>query len=292
MEILREVHRQGSVTAAAEKLNVSQSALSHMIKKLEGRYNIRVWIKKGRGLFFTPAGYYLLDMAERILPELEKVDSILEEFSKGNRGVMRIGMECHPCQKWLMSVASPYLDAWPDVRFEVCTAFRFDGVNALLDHEIDVLITPDPIIHPELKFTPVFDYELVLSVSPLHPLSSHAYVEPVDLIEEELITIPVDVERLDIFTKFLIPARCRPKKHTKVETVELILQLISHNRGVAVLPDWIAQSHSQGANVKNLKLGNTGIFKSIHIGVRKGEDAIDYINGFIETTKSIYPNVT
>ena len=54
LAILREVDRSGSVTAAAERLNVSQSALSHMIRKVEERYGVKLWLKQGRGLRFTP----------------------------------------------------------------------------------------------------------------------------------------------------------------------------------------------------------------------------------------------
>lgn len=290
LEILKEVKSQGSVTAAAEKLHVSQSALSHMIRKLEERYNLKIWVKQGRNLHFTKAGDYLLDVAERILPQLQNAEEMLCDYASGMRGNIKVGMECHPCQKWLMAVASPYLEQWKDIRFEVANAFNFSGVNALVDHEIDLLITPDPIQHPQLTFQPVFDFELVLVMSKEHPLSQKKFIEPKDLIEEELVTVPVSIDRLDIFTRFLIPAKCRPKNHVTVETSELILQLVSHNRGVAVLPDWIVRTTTRNPNLRCLKLGKRGLEKSIHIGIRKGEEDIDYIKGFFDIAKNTVPS--
>lgn len=290
LEILKEVKSQGSVTAAAEKLHVSQSALSHMIRKLEERYNIKIWIKQGRNLHFTKAGNYLLEVAERILPQLQNAEAMLSDYASGMRGNLKVGMECHPCQKWLMAVASPYLEQWTDIRFEVATAFSFSGINALDDHEIDLLITPDPIEHPNLTFQPVFDFELVLVVNKKHPLAKKKYIEPNDLIEEELITVPVSIDRLDVFTRFLIPARCRPKNHVTVETSELILQLVCHNRGIAVLPDWIVRTTTKNKDLCCIKLGKKGIEKSIHIGIRKGEEDIDYLRGFFEIAKNTVPS--
>ncbi|WP_312841677.1 LysR family transcriptional regulator [Sinorhizobium psoraleae] len=169
LTILREVSRRGSVTAAAEKLNVSQSALSHTVAKFEERHGIKIWMKTGRGLRLTQTGEYLLSVAERVLPQMEHAERVLKDFAVGRRGALRVGMECHPCQRWLSRIATPYLTRWPDVDFDVRTAFRFDGVEALLGYEIDLLITPDPVEAPDLIFTPVFDYELVVMVHEAHP---------------------------------------------------------------------------------------------------------------------------
>lgn len=285
LAILREVSRLGSVTAAAEKLNVSQSALSHTIRKFEERHGIKIWMKSGRSLRFTQVGEYLLALAERVLPQMDHAERVLSDFAMGRRGALRVGMECHPCQKWLMRMTGPYLEQWPEVDFEVCTAFSFDGIAALIGYEIDVLITPDPLIKPELLFIPVFEYELVLVVHESHPLAEKVYVEPQDLLTEELITVPVSLERLDIYTRFLVPAHCRPIRHSTVETTELMLRLSAAGRGVSVLPDWLLREQGAGLPVRALRLGKAGLHKSINLGVRRGEEETDYIAGFISLAR-------
>ncbi len=286
LSVLREIDRLGSVTAAAVQLNVSQSALSHMVRKFEERHGIEIWMKKGRSLRFTQAGEHLLDLAHRILPQLEHAERALMDFASGRRGALRVGMECHPCQKWLMRMSAAYLGQWPDVDLDVRTAFRFDGIAALRDHEIDVLVTPDPVEAPELCFTSVFNYELVLVVHEAHPLAARAAAEPQDLITEELITFPVSLERLDVYTRFLVPAHCRPRRHKTAETTDLMLQLVAAGRGVTVLPDWLVRD---GATlpIRAMRLGAGGINKSIHLGTRRGEEAADYVSGFIALARTM-----
>ncbi|SPA40746.1 LysR family transcriptional regulator [Cupriavidus taiwanensis] len=279
------VSRTGSVTAAAEKLNVTQSALSHMVKKLEDHHGIRIWTKNGRGLRFTQAGEYLLALAERLLPQLDHAERILADFAEGRRGALRVGMECHPCQKWLARLTPHYLAAWPDVDFDVRTSFRFDGVAALLGHEIDLLITPDPAKLPELVFTPVIDYELVLVVHEAHPLAAQPYIRPEHLVDETLITVPVSIERLDIYTRFLVPAHCRPRRHRTAEVTDLMLQLVAAGRGVSVLPDWLVEEEGAGMPLRTLRLGKHGIRKQIHLGIRRGDEGIAYIAGFVEMAR-------
>jgi LysR family transcriptional regulator, regulator for metE and metH len=282
LSIVMEVNRLGSVTAAADRLNVTQSALSHMVRKFEERHGVKLWTKNGRGLRFTHAGEYLLGLAERVLPQMEHAERTLTNFAEGRRGALRVGMECHPCQKWLTRLTPHYLAAWPDVDFDVRTAFRFDGVAALLGFEIDLLITPDPMDVSEITFSPVIDYELVLVVHDSHPIATREFASPQDLMTEELITVPVGKERLDIFTRFLVPAHCKPKYHRTAEQTELMLQLVAAGRGVAVLPDWLVSEEGEGLPIRTVRLGAEGISKSIHVGVRKGEEDVGYIAGFLE----------
>ncbi|MEO1975106.1 MAG: LysR family transcriptional regulator [Paracoccaceae bacterium] len=289
LAIIREVSRSGSVTAAAAAMNLSQSAVSHAIAKLEDRHQVRVWRKKGRGLQLTQAGKYLLDLAERMVPELEHAERVLADISRGRRGAVRIGMECHPCEKWLMRVTGPYLAKWPDVDLEVRTAFRFDGVAALLAHEIDVLVTPDPIQSPQLTFHPVFDYELRLAVHEDHPLANNSQVEPQDLIGEDLFTVPVSPERLDIYTRFLAPAECRPRRRVEIESTDLMLQLVAAGRGVTVLPDWLLREDARGMPIQTLRIGKGGLHKSINLGTRIEEAEIEYIQGLLGVARTIQP---
>ena len=86
----------------------------------------------------------------------------------GERGTLRIGMECHPCYQWLLKVVSPYLARWPDVDVDVKQRFQFGGIGALFGYDIDVLVTPDPLKKAGLRFEPVFDYEQVLVVADSH----------------------------------------------------------------------------------------------------------------------------
>lgn len=283
--VLMEVERLGSVTAAAERLNVTQSALSHLIRKFEERHAIKLWTKNGRGLRFTQAGEHLLALAQRVLPQLDHAERTLTDFAKGRRGALRVGMECHPCEKWLSRLTPHYLAAWPDVDFDVRTAFRFDGVAALVGYEIDMLVTPDPTDVPELHFVPVFDYELVLVIHETHPLASAKFAMPCDLLEEELITVPVSAERLDIYTKFLIPAHCKPAFHRTAESTDLMLQLVAARRGISVLPDWLVREEGAGLPIRSVRIGEHGIAKRIHLGMRRGDEATAYFAGFVDLAR-------
>ncbi|MGP1717617.1 MAG: LysR family transcriptional regulator [Methylophilus sp.] len=286
LAIIREVERQGSLTAAAEKLFLTQSALSHSMKKLEQQLGTDIWLREGRSLRLTQAGQYMLAVANRLLPQLSLAEERLRQFAQGERGTLRIGMECHPCYQWLLKVVSPYLADWPDVDVDVKQKFQFGGIGALFGYEIDMLVTPDPLYKPGLVFQPVFDYEQVLVVNNQHPLAKAAYVVPEQLSNETLITYPVEIDRLDIYNQFLQPAGISPHVHKPIETTDIMLQMVASGRSVAALPRWLVEEYQSRFDVTPVQLGKQGIAKQIYLGIRETDVQIDYVQAFIQLAKT------
>src|SRR3954469_17645803 len=286
LRLLRDVDRYGSLTAAAKSLGLSQSALSHTVRKLEQQLGIPIWEREGRGLRLTGAGRYLMSLSQRLLPQLEPAELVLAQFARGERGTLRIGMECHPCYQWLLKVVDPYLRAFPDVDLDVKQRFQFGGIGALFGHEIDMLVTPDPLRRKGLHFEPVFDYEQVLVVAKQHPFAGRAYVSPAELEQETLITYPVEVERLDVYSQFLLPAGCVPKNHKTIETTDIMLQMVASGRGVAALPKWLVADYKRQMSVVPVRLGRHGINKQIFLGVRITDTGVDYVAAFIKLARS------
>lgn len=287
LRVIQAVQEQGSLTAAAKELCVTQSALSHTMRKLEDNLGTPVWLREGRSLRLTQAGRYLLNIANRVLPVLDHAEDKLKQIAQGERGTLRIGMECHPCYQWLLKVVSPFLDAWPDVDVDVKQKFQFGGVGALLDYEIDLLVTPDPFYKNGLCFEPVFDYEQVLVVPKDHALTARQYARAEDLRDQVLITYPVATDRLDIYTQLLNPAKVVPKQHKTSETTDIMLQMVACGRGVAALPRWLAEEYCAKLPLSVVRLGANGIAKQIYLGTRENDGDIEYLNAFIELARSV-----
>ena len=70
LAIIHAVEQHGSLTAAADQLHLTQSALSHAMRKLEEQLGVAIWLREGRSLRPTQAGEYLLAVAGRLLPQL------------------------------------------------------------------------------------------------------------------------------------------------------------------------------------------------------------------------------
>ncbi len=284
LKLLLALSESGSLTAAAENLHLTQSALSHSIKKLEHYLGLALWEKRGRQIQLTEAGEYLLKCAQTLEPHFLNAEQTLQSFAIGKKGRLRLGMECHPCYEWLMTIMPDYLKHWPGVDLDVTQAFRLDGMAALDQHKIDVLITSDPLNREDLLNIPVLDYELMLVAKTAAHLPR--FIKPKALANQKLFTFPVEKSRLDIFSLFLLPEGVEPKEHIHIETIEVMLQLVASGRGVCTLPHWLLEKYQQTYALQGIKLGKDGVKKQLHLVVRKADIKRDYFDAFIQLAQS------
>jgi LysR family transcriptional regulator for metE and metH len=280
LAIIRALAENGSLTSAANALHVTQPALSHQIRYLEQKLEVSLWQKQGRNIRLTQAGELLLKVANQVLPVFEQTEETLKAYAQGKQGFLRLGVECHPCYEWLKPVLNDYLAASPAIDVDVIDKFQFSGLEGLLNHHIDILVTPDEMPTKGVSFVPLFDYELVLVVSDKHVLASSTQIEATQLIGETLLTFPVAKSRLDIFTRFLLPASVS-LTHKTMQSLDMMLQLVQLNRGITVLPDWLAKRYEQSLDVKVIKL-QPKLDKTLFAAVKQDDLVIPHIAQFLD----------
>ena len=281
LRIILALHENGTLTEAANALCLSQSALSHQIRYLEKKLELKLWQREGRGLRLTQAGELMLQVAQQVLPVLSQTELTLKAYAEGRQGVLRIGVECYPCYEWLTEVIADFLLKMPKVDVDIVHQFQFTSLEGLLNHHFEVLLTPDIINHDRLCYTPLFDYKLVLLVSKDHAFANTQHLKPEMLATEILLTFPVPSERLDIFTQFLLPASIIPAQHKKIESIDIMLQMVAYGRGVCVLPEWLAVNYCLKLPIRKIRLGQNGVKKTLFAGMHKTDIEIPYIKRFV-----------
>jgi len=285
LRIMIALQEKGTLTQAADALCLTQSALSHQIRYLEKKLNVKLWQRCGRRLRLTPAGELLLQAAQQIVPLLSQTEQSLKALGEGLQGVLRIGVECYPCHEWLTQVVGDFLKQAPNIDIDIIRQFQFSGREGLLNHHVDLLITPDISEHGLLQHIPLFEYELVLLISEKHYLAGEKQITAKQLAQEMLFTFPVEQQRLDVFKHFLWPEKAQLKSHKKIESLAIMLQMVEHQRGVCVLPQWLADNYSEAYQVKRLRLGTNGIFSTLYACIKTEDKMVPYINEFIKLGK-------
>lgn len=282
LRIIQALHTNGTLTEAANTLCLSQPALSHQISYLEKKLGVALWQKEGRNLRLTQAGMLLLNVANQVLPVLSQAEQTLKAYSEGRCGILRIGVECYPCFEWLNAVIGQFMQQMPDIDIDIVHKFQFSGLEGLLNHHIDLLITPDLIRKEKIHYEILAEYQLMLLVSSDHPFAADKPLTPKDLSSETLITFPVSIERLDILTRFLAPAHHTPAHIKHIESLEIMLQMTALNRGVCVLPEWLADLKMNHLKLKKIPIGRKGLAQRLYLAMRERDRSIPYIRKFME----------
>jgi len=268
LRTIKAIHEEGGLARAADRLHITQSALSHQIKGLEDQTGMELFVRRSKPMKLSPAGQRLLRLAEQVLPQVAALEEEFLAMQQGKTGRLHIAIECHACFEWLLPVLERFRLAWPDVDVDIRPGLQFEALPALLREEVDLVISSDPEDLAGVDFTPLFDYEPVFVASADHPMAAKPFIEAEDFRGELLITYPMERSRLDVFSMLLKPAGVEPRAIRQVELSAVILLLVASNRGVTVLPDWVVRELRHNSSYVTRPLTETGLTRRLFAATR------------------------
>jgi LysR family transcriptional regulator for metE and metH len=275
----------GTVSAAARRVHLTQSALSHQLRALEALSGVPVVKRKGQGVALTEAGQRLLALARSVLGEVREAERDLARLAERPSGTLRIVLECHTCFDWLTPVMDAFRRDWPDVELDLVSGFHPDPLDLLDADRADLVIGSHPGRRRGIVHRPLFRFE-ILAVLPVdHPLRAKRVLEAQDFRGETLITYPVPEDRIDLIRQVLKPARIRPVRRTAELTVA-ILQLVASRRGIAALPGWGIKNYTDYEFVISRRIGKGGLWSDLYATMTKETASRPYAADFIEIVKT------
>lgn len=259
LRTLLALRQTGSLSRAAQLLNLTQSALSHQVKGLEDHYGGALFARKSSPLTFTAAGQRLLELADVVLPLVGDAERDVVRRVQGAAGSLRIAVECHTCFDWLMPAMDALRTAWPEVELDIVSGFHADPVGLLHQDRADLAIVSEPgEDETDIVFEPLFGFEIVAVLPRAHPLLARPWLEAQDFAGHTLITYPVPDDMLDLVRRVLVPARVAPARRTTELTVAM-LQLVASGRGLAALPVWAVKQYLDRGYVASRRIGPEGL---------------------------------
>lgn len=139
-----QVARQGNLTQTAQKLHVSQSALSSQIKQLEQSLNVELFKRQGRSLVLTESGYHALSYADEIFKNGEELETLLTS-GKGLPGAtIRIGILSTISRNFIEQFIQPLINQ-NDCRYSLQSMSQTGLLNALSELQLDMALTNIPV---------------------------------------------------------------------------------------------------------------------------------------------------
>ena len=278
---LLALEETGSVSLAAKRVFLTQSALSHQIRMLENHYGAPLFERKSTPLRFTPVGERLLRLAHDLLPQVTDAERDLARIIEGEAGELRIAVECHTCFDWLMPAMGEFRPIWPQIELDIVSGFQADPIGLLLQHRADLAIVSEAEKQNGISFQPLFAYEMVGICAPDHPLAAKNVWTAEDFIGETLITYPVPDEMLDLPKKILIPKNINPPRRHSELTIAII-QLVASRRGIAALPYWTVMPYLEKGYVVHRQITDDGLQSKLYAAIRTEDTDKSYLNNFCQ----------
>lgn len=175
------IQQSGSFARAAEELGVSQPAISKSIARLEDELGFRLFDRSGSGARVTPLGALLVERAERVLSEADRLEQFVELASTGQIGKIRIGLGPVLRHQFLPRFAEALVRRWPNLNISIDTDRRERLIEDLKASRLDIIIAAraEELMGPDYLVTEILREPAVVVASPDHPLAGldHVSVE-------------------------------------------------------------------------------------------------------------------
>ncbi|MFJ8210904.1 LysR family transcriptional regulator [Streptomyces sp. NPDC096033] len=272
LELLEATAAAGSLTAAAEKLYVSQPALSQRLTRMEDRLGMRLFDRQGRRLVPNAAGRRMLVAADRVLGELESATRDLREIREGRDRRVRFTAQCSTTFPWLPPVLRAFRAREPGIDVRIATVADDAPIPALLADQVDVALVTKPDVQMDrVTLTRLFDDEMVAVVPAGHPWASRAHLTARDFDGADLVLYDFYDQKRIPSIPLPIPVGARPGRITTMPVVtDLVVEMVAGGQGVSVLPNWVAAPYTASHGLALVRIGAQPLTRTWFCATRPG----------------------
>jgi len=252
------VSEQGSFSRAAERLFITQPAVSKRISALETELKTQLFDRIGHKISLTEAGKALMPRARRILLEVEDCRRALANLSEEIAGPLQIGTSHHIGLHRLPAVLRPFINAYPDVQLNIQFMDSEEACNAVIHGELELGIVTLPLAPANtLHLTPIWQDPLVIVTNKDHPLYGRKKVVAKDLAQHSAILPATGTFTREVLEQTLRPLNIDLDVGMSTNYLETIKMLVSVGLGWSVLPQSMLDDDIDMVNVVNLKMERT-----------------------------------
>lgn len=266
LKIFLAVARQRSFTLASEELHLSQPDVSLHIRELEEEIGLNLFERVGRKIPLTQAGEVLREQANRIFAQLRETEQALGELKGLMRGSLLIGASTTIGMYLLPQALTDFRRRFPGIKVHLKIANTQEVERLVGGMEVDVgftggVLTPSK----ELKVETYLEDELVLILSPKHPLAKKRNVRLSDLAQETFILREAGSATRQVFEQALRGQKVEIEIGMELDSTEAIKWAVTEGLGVSVVSKYAVKKEVKVSLLSMKRIQGLRLHRPLHI---------------------------
>ena len=258
-------------TKASEKLNLTQSAVSHQIKALEKELHVPLFVRAKRGVILTEAGKIVLEHAAQILDEVEEMRERVAGREKSLVGRVRVAAATQALVYLFAPLFEDFMDSHENVELLFRTTVSTEQtVEDILNGVADVGFASLAVYSPTLRVNELFEDRLVLTVGKKHRLAKLDTVSIEELQKERWILFERGASIRRSTDNFFKTVKVEPETALESNDTYFIKLMIEHGLGVSLLPSWTVRDEIESGKLAQVEIENHELKRSVAMVSLKG----------------------
>jgi LysR family transcriptional regulator, low CO2-responsive transcriptional regulator len=282
--LLRAFHAvglEGSFSAAAQRLNVSQSTLSTQVKNLEERFGVELFHRHPRGAALTDAGHRLLAATRRMFADERDAYELLSAMGGLRTGHLRVSA-VGPYQ--LSEILVRFHDRHPRLQVSVTFGNSRQALDELLSYSCDVAVLGSMAKHPDVHTIEYSRPHIVAAVSERHRWRARQSISIRELQGEPFIRREAGSETRRIFDDALAKAGVQPCYRMEVATREGMLAAVAQGIGIGVVSEEEAIANPA---LTILRISDADVSTLVHVACIAARKESHLIRPFLQVAQEL-----
>jgi DNA-binding transcriptional LysR family regulator len=289
LRVFYYVAKHSSHTIAAEKLFISQPAVTAQIKLFENFYDMKLFKKQGRNLILTHVGELLFEKAKIIFDVEDEVENILTQMKELNHGLLELGCTKAYAKHIMPSIISVFHRAYPNIKIILEEGSSMAMIKNLHELKNEVVVVAQMEINdPRIQFIPFSQEEIVIVLPVGHPLSRKKEVAFHDIMREPVIMkekgSATRKKILDLYKKH----NAVPNIFMESDNTGFIIDLVERGAGISFLVKPAIDQKIKEKKLVSRKLKDTEIFLDVCFGYKKNIPLSPAAKAFYEVVKNSF----
>lgn len=274
LTVLVALAETGGVTAAARRLGLTQSAVSHRLREAERRVDVALVQRTDGRVSLTAEGERLRAFASRMVDELTRIERDFAAAGAAGQTLVRLGQATYSRYHWLPAFLDYLAGAEPGLTVDLSARAAAQPFTALLEGAADVsTVYGRPRDGSRFRWLRLGTDPLVAAVAPGHPLAEAPFIDSLAMQDDRLFTYPLSGEP-GFEWEVLIGAPEAPFRHvTAMPTPEAVIDLVRAGMGVGVFSRWAIQPELSDGTLVARELGAEPVSLDWWAVLRETEDA-------------------
>lgn len=235
LTLARELHFWNT----AEKMFITQSALSRQIKALEDELGLKLFERNKRNVKLTEAGIFLRDQWTPLLDEVNRINRQARKIHEGEYGSIRIGYPGSIAYGFLPELITSIAHSLPELKVELEEPTDISFEQLLLNYQMDLAFRRDPAENPALQSICLYSEHLSLVVPENHPLNENNFSGFQDLKNEKFILSGLHHKTFYVTSlrQIFSDYDFSPNVYIESDFGGMILSLVARGLGISILPN-------------------------------------------------------
>lgn len=264
LRTFRTVAETLNFTRAADRLNLTQSAVSHQIKALENELGEPLFVRGKRGVRLSEAGQLALDYAARILDQADELRERLVQRERSPAGRVRAAAATQAFVHLFAPLFEDFLRACPAIELTFRTTPSTDQTVAdILSGAADVGFASLAVYAPALNVTQLFEDELLLAVAAGHRLAGRREASVAELAHERFILFERGASIRRATDAFFARAGLRPELALESNDADFIKLMVLRGVGVSLLPAWVVRQEREAGRLAQVRVAGQRLTRAV-----------------------------